>query len=63
MPAIKKAIDSFLKISEAKRHRRSSVHDVRQYLKSKMRTMRIGSFQLLDIAARRIFLRFRGTAY
>jgi len=61
--AIERTIDPFLKISEAKPHRRSSVIDVRQYLESKIRNLRIRSFQVLDIAARRAFFIFRGTAY
>ena len=61
--AIEKAIDPFLKISEAKPHRRSSILDIRQYLESKLRSLRIRSFQVLDIAARRAFFVFRGTAY
>jgi hypothetical protein len=60
---IERVVDPVLQISDATPHRRSAVIDIRQYLESKVRAAGMRVFQLLDIATRRAFLVFRGTAY
>jgi hypothetical protein len=61
--AIEKSVGPILPVSEATRHRRSTVVDVRQYLKGKARSVGVRVFQLLDIVTGRAFLVFRGAAY
>jgi hypothetical protein len=61
--AIEKTVDPILQISETRPYRRSSVVDVRQYLKDKVRSAGVRVLQLLDVVSGRAFLVFRGTAY
>jgi hypothetical protein len=61
--AIERAIDPVLQVSGVKPHRRSAIVDIGQHFMSKVRSVRIRVFQLLDIVTGRAFLVFRGTAY
>jgi hypothetical protein len=61
--AIEQAVDPILQVAAAKPHPRSTVFNVRQYLKSKLRNAGVRVLQLLDIVAGRAFFVFRGRAY
>jgi hypothetical protein len=60
---VEKIVDPRLPISAAKPYRRFAIIDLRQYVESKLRNLRLRIFQLLDIMTGRAFLIFRGTAY
>ena len=60
---IEETVRPFLQISDAKPHRRSTIVDVRRYLKGKVWDLGARAFQLLDIVTGRAFLVFRGKAY
>ena len=61
--AIEQTVDPILQVAAAKPHRRSTVVNVGQYLKSKVRNAGVRVFQLLDIVTGRAFFVFRGRAY
>ncbi|MEA2940061.1 MAG: hypothetical protein QOD09_590 [Bradyrhizobium sp.] len=61
--AIEQTMDPILQLDAAKPHRRSTIVNVGQYLKSKVRNTGVRVFQLLDIVSGRAFLVFRGRAY
>jgi hypothetical protein len=61
--AIEQTVDPILQVPAAKPHRRSTVANAGQYLKSKVRNAGVRVFQLLDIVTGRAFLVFRGKAY
>ena len=60
---IEKTVEPILQVAAATPHRRSTVVNVGQYLKSKLRNAGVRAFQLLDIVTGRAFLVFRGRAY
>jgi hypothetical protein len=61
--AIEQTVDPLLQVAAATPHRRSTVANVAQYLKSKVRNAGVRVFQLLDIVTGRAFFVFRGRAY
>jgi hypothetical protein len=61
--SVEKTVEPVLQVSSTEPHRRSSIADIGQYLKSKVRNAGARVFQLLDIVTGRAFLVFRGTAY
>jgi hypothetical protein len=61
--AIEQTVDPVFQVAAAKPHRRSTVVNVGQYLKSKVRNAGVRTFQLLDIVTGRAFFVFRGRAY
>jgi hypothetical protein len=61
--AIERTVDPVFQVAAAKPHRRSTVVNVGQYLKSKVRNAGVRIFQLLDIVTGRAFFVFRGRAY
>ena len=61
--AIEQTVDPILQVAAAKPHSRSTVVNVGQYLKSKVRSAGVRVFQLLDIVTGRAFFVFRGRAY
>ena len=61
--AIEQTVDPILQAPAAKPHRRSTVVNAGQYLKSKVRNAGARAFQLLDIVTGRAFFVFRGRAY
>jgi hypothetical protein len=61
--AIETTVDPILQVSETAPHRRSSIVDFGQYLRSKARNVVLRVYQMLDIITGRAFLVFRGTAY
>jgi hypothetical protein len=61
--AIEQAVEPILLVAAAKPHRRSTVVNAGEYLKSKVRNAGVRIFQLLDIATGRAFFVFRGRAH
>jgi len=61
--AIEQAVAPILHVSTAAPHRRSTVVNAGQYLKSLVRNAGVRAFQLLDIVTGRAFFIFRGRAY
>jgi hypothetical protein len=61
--AIEKSVHPMMDVSGQRLHRRSTVIDIRQYLESKLRTIRNRLFQLLDIVTGRAVFIFRGRVY
>ena len=60
--AIERVVEPILRGLDVKPHRRSSIGDIRQYLKSKVRNLRLRLFQILDVVTGRAFPVFRGIA-
>ena len=61
--AIEQTVTPILQVSAAKPHRRSTIVNAGQYLKSMVRNAGVRVFQLLDIITGRAFFVFRGRAY